>query len=146
LKKKLYIVVSLLFFTAIIFAQPANDDCGNAQSVNPNGTCNPGTTGSANDSWQGSVGCQGGGNHPDAWYTFISTGTQAQFIITTSSPWSGNVELVIVQGNVRGIHHIGSQCGASRNVTFNGLQNAYNLLLYDFQMQYRLRGPFSKIA
>ena len=123
--KKLYVILLSLLFSSIIFAQPANDDCTNAKTVTPNGTCYPGTTVGAADNWQGSVGCQSGGNHPDVWYSFTSTGSQAQFTITTSSPWSGNVELVLVQGTcATGFTIVGSQCGASPlNATFNGLQN-----------------------
>src|SRR5258706_16371763 len=43
----------------------ANDDCSAAQVVTPDGTCYSGTTVGANDSWQGTVGCQSGNNHPD---------------------------------------------------------------------------------
>ena len=123
--KKLYTILSLLAFGSVAFAQPANDDCANAQTVTPNGTCVPGTTVGANDSWQGSVGCQSGGNHPDVWYTFTSTGAQAQFTITTSAPWSGNVEVVLVQGTcAAGFTLVGSQCGSpSLTATFNGLQS-----------------------
>src|SRR6476620_5823111 len=34
-------------------AAPTNDDCTTAQTVNTDGTCYPGTTVAANDSWQG---------------------------------------------------------------------------------------------
>ena len=83
-----------------------------------------GTTVGAADNWQGSVGCQGGGNHPDVWYRFVSTGTQAQFNIATSPPWSGNVEVVLVEGDcTTGFTIVGSQCGGSPvNTTFTGLQ------------------------
>ena len=108
----------------MIFAQPPNDNCTAATTVTPNGPCFSGTTVGANDSWQGSVGCQGGGSHPDVWYSFTSTGSQAQFSITASAPWTGNIELVLVQGTcAAGFNIIGSQCSPSiSNVTFNGLQ------------------------
>jgi hypothetical protein len=40
----------------------------------------------ANDSWQNSVGCQGGGNHPDVWYTFTATGSQANLPLLPQAP------------------------------------------------------------
>jgi gliding motility-associated-like protein len=121
--KKSITLVFLLFSVAIIFAQPANDNCNAATTVTPNGTCYSGTTVAATDNWQGSVGCQGGGNHPDIWYTFTSTGSQVQFTITASAPWSGNIEVILVQGTcASGFNIIGSQCGSSPlNASFNGL-------------------------
>ena len=121
--KRLFILGFLLFSVAMIFAQPVNDNCSGATTVLPNGTCYSGTTVAAADNWQGSVGCQGGGNHPDVWYTFTSTGTQAQFAITTSAPWSGNVELILIEGTcASGFTIVGSQCGPSTlNATFTGL-------------------------
>jgi gliding motility-associated-like protein len=118
------ILFCLLLFTTVIFSQPGNDNCNGAVVINPNGSCNAGTTAGANDSWQGSVGCQGGGNHPDVWYSFTSTGSQAQFAITSSAPWTGNIELILAQGTCAGgFNIIGSQCGPSvLNATFNGLQ------------------------
>src|SRR5437667_7018197 len=109
----------------MVFAQPANDICNNAQIVTPNGTCIAGTTIGANDNWTGTVGCQSGGTHPEVWYTFVSTGSQAQFTITASAPWSGVVELTLVEGTCAGgFSLIGSQCGASPlSATFNNLQN-----------------------
>ena len=123
--KKTVTLVFLLFSFAIIFAQPANDNCNTATTVTPNGTCYGGTTVGAADSWQGSVGCQGGGNHPDVWYTFTSTGSQAQFTITASAPWTGNVEVILVEGTCAGgFTIVGSQCGSSPlNASFNGLSN-----------------------
>jgi hypothetical protein len=121
--KKSFTLIFLLFSVALIFAQPANDNCNTATTVTPNGTCFSGTTVAATDNWQGSVGCQGGGNHPDVWYTFTSTGSQAQFTITASAPWSGNIEVILVQGTCAGgFNIIGSQCGTSPlNTSFNGL-------------------------
>src|SRR5436190_896960 len=125
--KQAYLLFSFLFFCTLIMAQPtpANDICTNAQSIIPNGTCYSGTTIAANDQWTGTVGCQGGGGHPEVWYTFTSTGSQAQFIVTASAPWTGDVELTLVQGTCAGgFFVIGSQCGPSPlNVTFPNLVN-----------------------
>ena len=112
--QKLCIFIYFSFIAVRAFSQPANDNCTGATTVTPNGTCVNGTTVGAADNWQGSVGCQGGGNHPDVWYRFVSTGTQAQFNIATSPPWSGNVEVVLVEGDcTTGFTIVGSQCGGS---------------------------------
>ncbi|MES1198300.1 MAG: PKD domain-containing protein, partial [Chitinophagaceae bacterium] len=122
--KRSYILLSLLLWVTAAIAQPSNDNCIGALSVLTNGTCVSGTTVGADDSWQGSVGCQGGGNHPDVWYSFNSTGSQAQFTITTSGSWTGNVELMLVEGTCAGgFNLVGFQCGGSTlNATFSGLQ------------------------
>jgi gliding motility-associated-like protein len=142
--KRLYIIICFFFFSTIILAQPANDNCTGAQLVTPNGSCNSGTTVGANDSWQGSAGCQTGGNHPDVWYTFTSTGSQAQFTITTSSPWSGNVELILVQGTCAGgFTIVGSQCGPSPlNTTLTGLQNGTTYYYTISTTSTGIPGPF----
>ena len=80
--------------SAFRIAAPGNDDCGNAQTVNPNG-CYPGTTVAANDSWVGSVGCQSGNNHPDVWYTFVATGTTLAVNVNALT-LTGNIEFVLV--------------------------------------------------
>src|SRR5688572_3469498 len=113
-----------LLSATVIFAQPANDLCSGATAIVPGGPCISGTTVGADDNWTGSVGCQGGGSHPDVWYSFTATGSQAQFVVTTSGSWTGNVELVLVEGTcATGFTLTGSQCGPSvLNATFNGLQ------------------------
>jgi hypothetical protein len=108
------------------FAQPANNVCGTAQVVTPNGTCVNGTTVAATDTWQGTVGCQNGNNntnHPEVWYSFTATGTQGQFTITAGAGFTGNIELVLVQGTCAGgLALITSQCGPSPlNAAVNGL-------------------------
>src|SRR6186997_1142537 len=125
---RLFILLIFLFFSKAVFAQPSNDDCNGATTVNTNGSCYNGTTVGAVDNWQQVVGCQNGNNnssHPDVWYTFTSTGSQGQINVTTSGPWAGGVEIVLVQGNcTTGFTIVGSQCGTSPlNATFNGLQN-----------------------
>jgi hypothetical protein len=123
--KTLYTLLPLLLLASVVFSQPGNDNCTTATTITPNGTCFSGSTVGANDSWQGSVGCQGGGNHPDVWYTFVSTGAVAQFNVTASGSWSGNVEVILVQGTCAGgFGLVGSQCGTSPLIaTFTGLQN-----------------------
>jgi hypothetical protein len=76
MKKVLFTSCLFLFSMLSAFAQPANDVCTGAISVTPNGTCVSGTTVLAGDHWTGTVGCQSGANHPEVWYTFVSTGTQ----------------------------------------------------------------------
>lgn len=100
-----------------VFAAPGNDQCTGATTVTPNGTCVPGTTVDANDSWNNTVGCQNGNNgsnHPDVWYSFVATGSQFSATVTTGGTWAGNVELVIVEGTCSGLMTlVGSDCGAS---------------------------------
>ena len=88
MKKKLLSGLAVLLINTIIsvqnaYAQPANDDCLNATTVVPDGSCLIGeTTVSATDTWSGAVGCQGGNpnDHQDVWYIFTATGTQADII------------------------------------------------------------------
>ncbi|MDP9229602.1 MAG: PKD domain-containing protein, partial [Bacteroidota bacterium] len=112
--KKIHISACLLFYSVIIFAQPANDNCSNAQTINPNGTCYPGTTVGANDNWQGTVGCQSGNNHPEVWYSFVATGTTLAVNITTGT-LTGNIEFVLVASTspCTNLTYAGSLCGTS---------------------------------
>lgn len=111
-----------------IFAQPANDVCADAISVTPDGTCVSGTTVDAADNWQNVVGCQTGNNasnHPDVWYTFVATGTQADFTVTAGT-FTGDIELILVEidGTVctDDLLLVGTDCGASPlTSTFTGL-------------------------
>ncbi|SEQ18724.1 T9SS type B sorting domain-containing protein [Flavobacterium urocaniciphilum] len=114
------------FFSFLLgYAQPANNTCTNAQSITPNGTCVSGTTVAATDTWNNVVGCQNGNNasnHPDVWYTFVSTGTQATFT-NTAGTFVGTMELILVEGTCASTFTlVGSNCSASpQNVTFTGL-------------------------
>jgi PKD repeat protein len=96
-------------------AQPANDACGGATSINPNNGCLAGTTVASNDSWIGSLGCQGGGQNPDVWYTFTATNTQLDYNVTTAAPWAGNVEFILVEatGPCTGLTVREANCGPS---------------------------------
>src|SRR5258706_12554660 len=102
----------------------ANDDCSAAQVVTPNGTCYSGTTAGANDSWQGTVGCQSGNNHPDVWYSFVATGSSLAVNVTAGT-LTGNIEFVLVSptSGCSVFQNVGSLCGASPLTgTINGLQ------------------------
>ncbi|HEX8517050.1 MAG TPA: gliding motility-associated C-terminal domain-containing protein [Bacteroidia bacterium] len=124
-------ILGSLFFLCLslsVFAQPANDNCAGAIPVTPNGTCVGGTTVAATDNWSGTVGCQaGGGTHEDVWYTFVSTGTIFTGTVTTSAPWTGNVEFVLVSsatGCTGPFTIVGSACGASPlSINIPGLTN-----------------------
>ena len=116
----LFLVIIASPYVGSLFAQPLNDQCSGAISVLTDGTCVNGTTAGAFDSWLNTIGCQtsqGNGSssiHPDVWYTFVATGSQAQFNITTSSPFTGNIELTLVQGTCNSTFTLaGSSCGAS---------------------------------
>ena len=89
--KQAYLLILLLAFCTLVIAQPTpgNDICTGARLIVPDGTCYDGTTIGSNDQWTGTVGCQGSGGHPEVWYTFVSTGSHAQFRITASAPWTG---------------------------------------------------------
>ncbi len=103
---------SLLMACAGLFAQPPNDNCGSAQLVTPNGTCYAGTTAGANDSWIGTVGCAG--NNADVWYSFVATGSVANFQVT-SGTMGGNIEIVLVSSTspCNGLGLEGSVCAPS---------------------------------
>jgi len=122
--KQLFILLVLFFFSKIIFAQPANDNCNAAQIINPDGTCYPGTTVGANDSWAGTVGCQSANNHPDVWYSFVATGSILDVNITAGT-LGGNIEFVLVASTspCAGLTNAGSLCGPS---PLSGLINGLN--------------------
>ena len=116
----------ILFLSLNCFAQPANDDCLNATSVVPDGSCLLGeSTVSATDTWSGAVGCQGGNpnDHQDVWYSFVATGTQADITATSSGSWSGDIEITLVDGNCSGIFTVlDGSCGTSpQQLIYNGL-------------------------
>ena len=103
---------------------PLNDLCNNAQPIIPNGSCINGTTFNATDDWSGNIGCQTAiGLHPDVWYSFVATGSQAQISNTSSGAFSGNIEVVLFSGTCpNALTIIGSDCAVSpQNATFNGL-------------------------
>ena len=122
--KGLFVILIVLCSVIVGCTPPPNDICTDATAILPNGSCTSGTTVGMVDNWTGSVGCQGGGQHPDVWYSFTATGSQAQFTITTAAPWLGDVELVLAQGTCAGgFAIVGSQCGpSSLNAVFNGIQ------------------------
>ena len=93
------ICITTIISSQIAFAQPANDECSGAITVTPDGTCVNGTTVDAVDNWIGVVGCQTGNNnsnHPDVWYTFVATGTQADFLVTAGT-FTGDIELILIE-------------------------------------------------
>lgn len=109
-------------FTICVTTPPANDLCTNATVVVPDGTCYPGTTVSANDDLTaGTWGCQAGAD-PEVWYTFVSTGSVANFVVTNGT-MTGNAEIVIFTNNcVDPLTGINSSCGTSPFTTsINGL-------------------------
>ena len=123
--KKTLLILLFLFSFLLGYAQPANNTCTTAQTITPNGTCLSGTTVAATDTWNNVVGCQNGNNasvHPDVWYTFVSTGTQADFT-NTAGTFGGTIELILVEGTCAGTFTLaGTDCSASpQNITFTGL-------------------------
>ena len=95
MKKTITLLLALMGLSLAAWAQPANDNCASATSVAPT-SCTAGTTTGANDSWIGTVGCQGGGSHPDAWYTFVADDNQLN-INLTSSGMGNPVEFVLAE-------------------------------------------------
>ncbi len=113
LVKRLYILFCLFGFSVIIYGQPANDDCGNAQVISipvppscPNGNgatvSVSGTTNNATPSnpYFFMNGCSTGGNQQapalDVWYSFVATGTllhinlSASFSRPNIAIWTGS--------------------------------------------------------
>lgn len=119
MRLKYYITYIFLFFSAVILAQPANDNCAGASSVTPDGTCQTGSTTNANDDWSGEVGCAtaGGGNrHLDVWYSFVATDQQFDITVTDISV-GANLEVVLAQPSTQPCTGpwliMASFCGAS---------------------------------
>ncbi len=148
--KRFYFFFFLLLFIGFennIFSQPANNTCATAQSVTPNGSCVSGTTVNATDTWSGTVGCQSGSpnNHPEVWYSFVSTGTSYAGTVTGSGSWAGNVEFTLVQGTCGGgFTVVGSSCGASPlNVNISGLTSGTTYYFTISNTASGTTGPFS---
>jgi len=99
---------------SLIIAQPANNTCGGAITQAQNGSCIGGTNVGATDTWVGAVGCQSGNNHPEVWYTFNATGTQAVLNITNGT-MPNNIEITLVSatGPCAGLVIVGAVCGPS---------------------------------
>jgi gliding motility-associated-like protein len=145
--------VVLSFCIKLAFAQPANNTCPGAINVTPNGTCVSGTTVGATDNTSGKWGCQSGGvasSNVEVWYSFTSTGTTAQFSVTASSPWSGNVELILAMPLNQSspcdssFAIIGNSCGASvLNATFGGLSAGTIYYYFISNAHNGTPGPFS---
>ena len=123
--KKILLFYVFSLISVLSYAQSANDACGGAQTVTADGTCVAGTTVDNADTWNGTVGCQNGNNnstHEDAWFSFVATGTQADFT-NTAGTFGGTMELVLVTGTCAGTFTlVGSDCSASpQTATFNSL-------------------------
>lgn len=109
-----------LLLTGLVIAQPANDNCTGSTVVPQDGTCVNGTTVAATDSWSGAVGCQSADGHPDVWFTFTATGTQADLVVTNGT-MTGNVEIIFVLANCNSQNCncpfllAGNDCAASPN-------------------------------
>src|SRR5688572_30184404 len=101
--KQLFILLLLFLFNNIIFAQPANDNCSNAQPITvpsppscPNGNgatvTVSGTTVNATESnpYPYMTGCSTGGTQRapalDVWYSFVATGTILNLNIISTFP------------------------------------------------------------
>ena len=115
MKKLILFILLFIGLSNTSWLQPPNDYCSTAQSITPDGTCYGGTTVGADDSWISSVACQGGGTHPDVWYSFTATNTQLDYIVTPSAPWVGDIEFILVEatgGPCSGLVLAGSHCGA----------------------------------
>jgi gliding motility-associated-like protein len=113
--KKLHLIILAILMSVKVYAQPANDGCAGAAAIDPNNGCVTGTTVAAADNWVGSIGCQGGGQNPDVWYTFTATNTQLDYNVTTSAPWAGNAEFTLAEatGPCAGLTIRESNCGPS---------------------------------
>lgn len=120
----LFLFAGLVISTSA-FAQPANDVCGGAQVLTPDGTCVNGTTVNATDNWTGTVGCQaGGGTHRDVWYSFVATGSNFTGTVTPSAPFTGNAEFVLASsatGCTGPFTIVGSNCGSPATLNATGL-------------------------
>jgi len=105
-----------MLFSAIAFAQPANDNCSTAQSLGtlpspaacPNGlgaaVTLSGTTinATAPAPYTYLLGCGTGGNQPapalDVWYSFVASGTRVTIVINPGSPALAAPAITLWQG------------------------------------------------
>ncbi|MEX0813944.1 MAG: hypothetical protein WD048_17120, partial [Chitinophagales bacterium] len=141
------ILVAFTLLSLVSLAQPANDFCSGAQTITPDGSCVNGTTVNAGDNLIGVAGCQAGGNqnnHNDVWYSFVATGTEFEADVTSSAPFSGNVELVLLSGSCGGTLFLeGSSCGPSPlNANISGLNVGQSYLILISNQGNGTAGPF----
>ena len=128
--KTILILFCSLLSAIVILAQPANDNCTNAQNISlpatpacPDGNGAPitisGTTTNATSSnpYPYMNGCTSGGNQSspalDVWYSFVATGTTLNLTVnsTFGTPniglWTGNCTSLIgidcAKGNPAGV-------------------------------------------
>ena len=128
MKKNLFRNIVIAVFTILSFvsiAQPVNDLCAGATPLTLGNPCVNGTVVGANDNITSVAGCQGGGGvnqHLDVWYSFVATGTQFDATFTSSAPFTGNIEFLLVTGACGAQSIVSSSCAASpMTVTVPGL-------------------------
>jgi gliding motility-associated-like protein len=137
----------VLAFPFVAYAQPGNDACASATAMTLGGPCINGTTVSANDNITSTAGCQSGGNgnsHKDVWYTFTATGTTFTATLTSSSPFAGNIEFVLISGTCTAGTVVNSACGASPlSVSIAGLTSGTTYMIAVSNQGNGTAGPFT---
>ncbi len=128
MKKNLFRNLVIAVFTILSFvsiAQPVNDLCAGATPLTLGNPCVNGTVVGANDNITSTAGCQAGGGvnqHLDVWYSFVATGSQFDATFTSSAPFTGNIEFLLVTGACGAQSIVSSSCAASpMTVTVPGL-------------------------
>ncbi|MFY8078705.1 MAG: SprB repeat-containing protein, partial [Flavobacteriales bacterium] len=135
-------ILSFAWFS--VFAQPANDDCNNAQNLGtlptpaacPNGVGSTITVSGSNINATAAtpytylLGCSTGGNQPnpalDVWYSFVASGSRVTINITGGSPALASPAITLWTGNnCNNLTGVGCDnngtAGGSNSVTFEPL-------------------------
>ena len=150
MKKNLFRNLVIAVFTILSFvsiAQPVNDLCAGATPLTLGNPCVNGTVVGANDNITSVAGCQGGGNvnqHLDVWYSFVATGTQFDATFTSSAPFTGNIEFLLVTGVCGAQSIVSSSCAASpMTVTVPGLTIGTTYYVIVSKQGSATAGPFT---
>lgn len=119
-RKTVLLFLLSLFYSALLFAQPGNDNCSGATSVTSNTSCiiSTKTLNSATASAGIPVGCASGGTHYDVWYKFTAVNIVHTVTISNRGTNFTNPELQIFSGACASLTSLA--CGTT-TVTASGL-------------------------
>ncbi len=99
MKKSILISLFAVFFGATVYAQPANDNCVNAQTLTVGAPCANGTNAAATvqPGEPTAAGCWGGVANRTVWYKF-TTGVAGTYTISTDNGGTTDTQLKLYSG------------------------------------------------
>lgn len=143
-------IASILSFSFLAIAQPANDDCTNATALTIGTACNS-ITGDVNAATASGVAtCISGANaNDDVWYKFVATSGSINIEATPSQGFNMTLEMYSsCGGNSIYCSHNAILIGGSEKIEAKNLVigNTYYVRVYDFGGSYPTNTQFSICA